>query len=158
MPNKPERQRRPGGAGLGRRARQGLPAKLQLHVTVEEKYDIERAASVLGISASRFASRAALRDAELVLAGQELRASGERLRPTHVRVLQLIASRPKTRPASMGWVSQQLQISLPVLSREIRHMQKLQLVIRRRVKGHRGVFLYLAERGRRIWQRARAAD
>ncbi|HTV54461.1 MAG TPA: DUF1778 domain-containing protein [Terriglobia bacterium] len=156
MRKEPEWEQRPGGAGLGRRARQGLPAKLQLHVTPEEKHDIERAASVMGVSASRFATRAALRDAELVLAGVNFRVSGEGLRPTHERVLRLVASRVEGSPASMGWISQQLQIGMAVLSREIDQMEKIDLITRRRVKGRRGVFLYLTDNGRRIWERTQS--
>ncbi|MGH9400633.1 MAG: hypothetical protein ACRD2P_00830 [Terriglobia bacterium] len=156
MANKSEEQRKTGGAGLGRRARQGLGSKIQVHVTVEEKRDIERAASVIGISSSRFTARAALREAELVLAGLHFRASGEALRPTYERILDLVGLRREESSASMGSISHELKIGPAVLSREVDQMEKLDLVERRRIQGRRGVFVHLTENGRRIRERIKS--
>jgi hypothetical protein len=151
-----EPEHRRGGPGLGRRARHGLSAALQVLVTPEEKRDIQRAASVLGISASRFASRAVLRDAELVLAGSKFKTSGQWLRPTYERILNLMGSCRDENAASMGWISHELAIGPAVLSREIDELESLGLIERRRIKGRRGIFLYLTAKGREAWDRAQS--
>lgn len=149
-------ERKAGGAGLGRRPRHGLPGKIQLTVSQEEKLDIENAASVLGISVSRFAARAALRDTELVLAGAHTRASATGLRPTHERILKLVGSADQKTPATMGSIWRKLEIRPAVLSREVGQMEKLDLVKRRRIAGHREVFVHLTPNGQRIWQRTQS--
>ncbi len=77
MTKRREKRRKTGGAGLGRRAREGLSSELLLRVREHEKRDVDEAAAALKISTSRFAAEAALHDAKLVLAGLRARALTE---------------------------------------------------------------------------------
>lgn len=146
-----------GGAELRRRARQGLTERIMLHATSEEKRDIDKAASVIGISTSRFAMRAALHEAELVLAGSHFRTSPVGLRPTYERILELIASGHGGDRVHMAWISRELKVSVSVLSRQLDQMERLNLVKRERIPGRRGVLLRLTENGRRAWDRLKSA-
>jgi len=154
---------RPLSRVIGRRPKKGLSGKIQCFVSAEEKRNITEAASLLGVSASRFVARAAIRDAENVLLGAcamaaervkdktEAQRLSLSLTPSECRILAETRESEVRGKVTVTSIATRLAVDLAMATRLTRRLEGLELLERKRdPKDRRQLLLRLTPKGREV--------
>jgi len=163
------RPNRPPNRMIGPRPKKGMSGSICCFVSTEEKREITDAASLLGVSATRFVARAAIRDAESVVLGARatggIAARGKAeagrlslsLTATERRILTETREGEREGKVTVTRIAARLDVDLAMATRLTRRLEDLRLLNRRRdAKDRRCLVLTLTAQGREAldkWER-----